>query len=530
MTQLIICEKYRIARAVAKALKATRKLRHGVYASDEITVAFVRKDFIKPTPLSDMADGRLPFVPAKYKMSVNDKVTDRRLKRLFRNAREVIFASGEGAEAQARFFNLCRHFRVGQPTSRMWLTSLDYQAIRQTYAKREKGRVLHDLAQAGLVNNGMELLFGYNFSRVLDLWYYHGKSLTRQETIAMSFLGDVFNEYEEYINGAPQYRITLDCGGLCLTSDKAWNSQGECKAVLDTIETGVTVKAEMTVKEVTNPALSPQTMITLQMDAFDNLGYMPVKTIAVANRLYERGIITSPYTHNPDMGIMPLRPLPPYSSENERKLYDMIAGRMEAVTLAPETRQVATIKAEIAGVIFSYTWEIKEPKPGYIGTSRQEFTIEGTSVVPVERETPHELFGFSAVLYNLQKILAATDTYGHARMPYSGYDHEWGTAIEGLAEKGFIAIDSDGIISLTDEGRRLAVDIEPYDLFDTLRNPDFSPNAVLLGDLKGRQAIANFEKWLTATVGDILKYVPKEDNGDTPKGEISDEIPALSEK
>jgi len=48
--------------------------------------------------------------------------------------------------------------------------------------------------------------------------------------------------------------------------------------------------------------------------------------------------------------------------------------------------------------------------------------------------------------------------------------------------------------------------------------------------LKGRQAIANFEQWLTATVGDILKYVPREDSGDTPKGEISDEIPALPEK
>ena len=530
MTQLIICEKYRIARAVAKALKATKKLRHGVYANDEITVAFVRKDFIMPTPLLEMADGKLPFVPAKYKMSVNDKVTDRRLKRLFRSAREVIFASSEGAEAQARFFNLCRHFRVGQPTSRMWLNNLDYQAIRQIYAKREKGRVLHDLAQAGLVNSGMELLFGYNFSRVLDRWYYHGKSLTRQEAITMSFLGDVFNEYEEYSNGAPKYRITLGSGGLCLTSDEVWNSREECKEVLDAIETGVTVKAEMTVEEVTDPALSPHTMATLQMDAFDNLGYMPVKTIAVANRLYERGIITAPYTHKPDMGIMPLRPLSPYSSENERKLYDMIAGRMEAATLTPETRQVATIKVEIAEVTFSYSWEIKEPKPGYIGRSTQEFVIEGTSVAPVEREKPQELFGFSAVLYNFQKILAATDTYDNASMSYSGYNHEWGTAIEGLAEKGFIDINDYGTISLTGEGRRLAIDIEPYALFDTLRSPDFSPSAVLLGDMKGRQAVSNFENWLTATVGDILKYVPKEDNGDTPKGEISDEIPALSEK
>lgn len=346
----------------------------------------------------------------------------------------------------------------------------------------------------------------------------------------MSFLGDVFNEYEEYINGAPQYRITLGSGGLCLTSDEAWNSREECLAILDTIETGVTVKAEMTVEEVADPALSPHTMITLQMDAFDNLGYMPVKTVAVANRLYERGIITSPYTHNPDMGIMPIRPLSPYSSENERKLYDLIAGRMDAAILTPEARQIATFKVDIAGVTFSHSWEIKEPKPGYIGTSRQEFTIEGTSVVPVEREKPHELFTFSAVLYNLQKILAATDIYGHARMPYSGYDHEWGTAIEGLAEKGFIAINSGGVICLTDEGQRFAIDIEPYNLFDTLRSPDFSPNAVLLGDMKGRQAIANFEKWLTATVGDILKYVPKDDNCDTPKGEITDGIPVLPEK
>lgn len=404
----------------------------------------------------------------------------------------------------------------------MWLTNLDYQAIRQIYAKREKGRVLHDLAQAGLVNSGMELLFGYNFSRVLDCWYYHGKSLTRQEAIAMSFLGDVFNEYGEYINGAPQYRITLGSGGLSLTSDKTWSSREECKAILATIETGTTVNAEMTVEEIYDPALSPHTMTTLQMDAFDNLGYMPVKTIAVANRLYERGIITSPYTHNPDTGIMPLRLLPPYSSENERKLYDLIAGRMDAAILTPEARQIATFKVDIAGVTFSHSWEIREPKPGYVGSSSQEFTIEGTSVVQVEREKPQELFTFTAVLYNLQKILAATDIYGPARMPYCGYDHEWGTAIEGLAEKGFIAIDSGGIISLTDEGQRLAIDIEPYDLFDTLRSPDFSPDAVLLGDMKGRQAVANFEKWLTATVGDILKYAPKEDNCDNPTGENSD--------
>ncbi len=46
-----------------------------------------------------MADGKLPFVPSKYKMRVTDKVTDRRLKRLVRKAKEIVFASPEGAGA-----------------------------------------------------------------------------------------------------------------------------------------------------------------------------------------------------------------------------------------------------------------------------------------------------------------------------------------------------------------------------------------------------------------------------------------------
>lgn len=49
---LIICEKYRIARAVARSLKATTRLHFGVFTNKEITVAFVRKNFITLTPLS----------------------------------------------------------------------------------------------------------------------------------------------------------------------------------------------------------------------------------------------------------------------------------------------------------------------------------------------------------------------------------------------------------------------------------------------------------------------------------------------
>ena len=47
MTQLIVCEKYRIAIAIAKALKATLNPAYGVYTNGDITVAYVHRGFIR---------------------------------------------------------------------------------------------------------------------------------------------------------------------------------------------------------------------------------------------------------------------------------------------------------------------------------------------------------------------------------------------------------------------------------------------------------------------------------------------------
>lgn len=525
---LIICEKYRIAKAVARSLKATTKLHHGVFTGNDITVAFVRKDFITLTPLSKMAEGRLPFVPAKYKMQVTDKVTDRRLRRLFRKAKEVVFASGEGAEAQARFFNMCRHFRVGQPTSRMWLTRLDQEAIRLIFAKREKGRTLHNLAQSGLVANGMEMLFGYNFGRVLDRWYYVGKTLNRQEAVAISFLGEIEKRNERIAGNKPGYHVAIEANGLYLASERTWETADECSAILGIINPGANVKARMTVTEANDPKLSPHIMTTLQMDAFDNLGWRPSKTIAVANRLYERALISSPYTNDHQYGIIILQPFPRYASENERALYDMIERRMEAISTPPATRQYATYEVEIAGITFSHRWEINEPQTQYTGISEQECVIEAKMLVPSAHGEVYPL-GFSTFLYNLTKITATVNTNMHPRMPYNRCDHEWGKVIESLERQGFIAIDGNGNIHLTSEGKRLTIDLEPYDMMFELGGDRFNPGAILLGHAKGRTLMSAFEQWMAETVADILKYVPK-DKAEIAAPQKSDEFPAQSEK
>ncbi len=123
---LIICESILATKTVAIALGANNETSEGIHTSGTLTVATVPPRFIRHTPLGEMADGKSPFIPEKFRMSVSDKELERELKPLFREASEVVFASDGGADAQARFFNICRHFRVGCPRSRMWMTRLSY--------------------------------------------------------------------------------------------------------------------------------------------------------------------------------------------------------------------------------------------------------------------------------------------------------------------------------------------------------------------------------------------------------------------
>ncbi len=70
-------------------------------------------------------------------------------------------------------------------------------------------------------------------------------------------------------------------------------------------------------------------------------------------------------------------------SRAERKLYTLIAGRMEAVKATLATYQVANYSVEIAGVRCSYEWILDQPKPEYIGSSKQQFTVNTVGVCPV---------------------------------------------------------------------------------------------------------------------------------------------------
>ena len=292
---LIVCENYRTSKNVALAMGANTETATGIYASNSIAVATIPEKFIRQTPLCEMADGRYPFIPEKFKMSVTDKELERDLKPLFREAGEVVFASDGGADAQARFFNICRHFRVGCTTSRMWLTRLCYGAIRGAFHYRESGRHLYRLAQTGLVSKGMDIMFEYNINQAFLHVGLPARDLTRQETIALEHIGNMCVVFDAPTS--PNHTIRINVNSReSYESQSYWNSEKAANEILSSVKVGDEIPATLTVTETTAYNLRFHTLHTLQMDAFNNLGFTPRKTTRVAEKLYSKGLISSPMT------------------------------------------------------------------------------------------------------------------------------------------------------------------------------------------------------------------------------------------
>lgn len=528
---LIICESSRIAKTVALAMSADKEISSGIHASDTVTVAAIPAGFIRQTPLDEMADGEYPFIPAKFKMAVAMKELERELKPLFRSAAEVVFASNGGADAQARFFNICRHFRVGCPRSRMWLTRLSYGAIRGAFKFRETGRHLHRLAQTGLVSKGMDLLFTYNVNQAFLHIGLPAYDLTRQEAIAMEQIGDITSEYDSCSMPAG-YNILINVNGTdSYESDTVWEDEADAETALSGIEAGTTIPATLIVEETDRYNIRFHTLLTLQMDAFNNLGFRPDKTAEIARCLYEKGLISSPMTscsHLPEKlcghlltvftetpgykwgnngatldnhAIITLRAADSDLTYDEKKLYWLIFNRMKAVVQQNPTRKYATMEFKAGDNTFRRQWELTDEayEVTETGTVEANITIEDAAVYPCDAQ-PKVSGNVADVVCAITSKAHFVDEMMHTNVPFTQSTDDYGNAISSLIDKGLVFIGEDDEIYLTREGQCIYEELYGNGFSEALLTWQFEANDLYEGDRTGRAVIDEFSGSLLSMI------------------------------
>ena len=313
---------------------------------------------------------------SKVKKLINDKETD-----------SLICATDAGREGELIFRYIYEKAGCTKPFQRLWISSMTDEAITEGFRDIRPGADYDGLYESARCRSKADWLVGMNASRAFTLKYNTLLSIGRVQTPTLAILVKRRKEIENF---KPEGFCTLtadfgDYSGVYfsdkLDPDTHLKEKEDAEKIAAEVKdkTGTVIQAETTRKKELPPQLYDLT--SLQRDANRMLGFTADKTLKTAQSLYEKHkALTYPRTDSrflpPDMiprvvqtmkllpeayqkfvpgalpgGKLPVskrtidqtkvtdhhaiiptakRADPSKFSEDERKLYDMVARRLLA--------------------------------------------------------------------------------------------------------------------------------------------------------------------------------------------------------
>ena len=239
----------------------------------------------------------LPIVPQPFQFTVRE---DKRkqfgvLKNLMHRAdvTEVINACDAGREGEAIFRTVYNLSGCRKPMSRLWISSMEDDAIRDGFSSLRPGSEYDGLYQAAKCRNEADWLVGINATRYFSLLYGPTLNIGRVVSPTLALLVQREAEIAAFI---PEnfYTVQLDCGFTAASERMKERNDAEKIVALCDGKTAVVKSAERREKSEKAPALYDLT--SLQRDANRVLGYTAQQTLDYLQNLYEKKLCTYPRT------------------------------------------------------------------------------------------------------------------------------------------------------------------------------------------------------------------------------------------
>ena len=207
---------------------------------------------------------------------------------------EVIDACDAGREGELIFRSVYEMAGCSKPMKRLWISSMEDEAIRQGFADLKPGRDYDGLYQSALCRSKADWLVGINATRLFSVLYHRTLNVGRVMSPTLALIVQQEAEISAF-QAEPFYTVNLDCGGFTATGDKL-RQKPEAEAVAAACKgKAATVKAvEHREKSEKPPTLYDLT--TLQRDANRLLGYTAQQTLDYLQSLYEKKLCTYPRT------------------------------------------------------------------------------------------------------------------------------------------------------------------------------------------------------------------------------------------
>ena len=306
IAKLIVAEKPSVAMSYAKVLGATNR-KDGYLEGNGYLVSWCVGHLVELAPPNiydakyvkwSIAD--LPILPERwqYLVSASTKKQFGILQKLMHrpDVDSVICATDAGREGELIFRLVYQQAGCKKPVFRLWLSSMEENAIREGFAHLKPSTEYDALYNAALCRERADWMVGINASRLFSCLYGQPLAVGRVMTpvLAMTVVREAaiaaFTPEKFYT-----VALTLADGGTA--SSKRFAQKADAELLLSKCrkEGRVTVqKMERKEKSESPPQLYDLT--ALQRDANRLLGFTAQQTLDYAQSLYEKRLITYPRT------------------------------------------------------------------------------------------------------------------------------------------------------------------------------------------------------------------------------------------
>ncbi|MDB9955070.1 type I DNA topoisomerase, partial [Flavobacteriaceae bacterium] len=264
---------------------------------------FLGKDFKVESSFGHIAD--LPskelgvdvegdFKP-KYEVSSDKKAVVSKLKAAAKKAEIVWLASDEDREGEAIAWHLAETLKLDKAkTKRIVFHEITKTAIENA-VKNPRG-IDYNLVDAQQARRVLDRIVGYELSPVLWRKVKGGLSAGRVQSVSVRLIVEREREIQKFQTEAT-FRIDAEfttAKGQVFKAKlpKAFNSEADAKAFLDKNSEAAFSVSSLEKKPAKKSPAPPFTTSTLQQEAARKLYFSVSKTMNMAQRLYEAGLIT----------------------------------------------------------------------------------------------------------------------------------------------------------------------------------------------------------------------------------------------
>ena len=345
--KLVICEKPSVGAAVAAALGVTGK-KDGYIENDKYIISWCIGHLVQLSEAAAYGEqyrkwsyDSLPILPQEWQYTVAaDKGKQFKiLKDLMHRAdvSEVVNACDAGREGELIFRFVYHQAGCKKPFTRLWISSMETDAIRSGFEHLKDGRGYDTLYHSALCRAKADWLIGINATRLFSCLYGKTLNVGRVQTPTLKMLVDrdaaITNFKKE-----TYYHVRLMLPGAEAASAKicAADEAGKLKAACEA-SAAVCTSLVKEKKTIAPPKLFDLT--SLQRETNRIYGYTAKQTLDLAQTLYEKKLLTYPRTDSAfltdDMG------------ETATGIIALLCGKlpfMAGISFTPEVSRVLNSK------------------------------------------------------------------------------------------------------------------------------------------------------------------------------------------